>query len=224
MSKLIFTLTTMFSLSAFSGPDFGAFVSGDNLVLTLLVDRCNAHSASLNLAKNCTKPFLTKDFVTTCEAEILVKSTERGCSDARVEAQTFEINIPKLNLRDTIDTLSLTKYTSESLEVALDSELQVSAFYTDKVLYFSLLGDTCNNISPSIYVNKFCDKDRLTRNLVIDCHAELGFLQTEKYCGPTIIPRTATINIEDTQIDPMAKKLVLDVEGTEIVVPLEDKR
>ncbi len=228
MNKLIFILSLVMTTSVLAAdlPTFSAFVSGDKLYVTMMMDTCNSHHASLSLAQNCKKadPGMpsTTDYVTTCDAQIQVRSTKMFCTDMKTAPKAFEINLKDYNLRNTIDTLKLTTYGTEEVEVDLKNNSDLGAFVTNNELQFTVLGDTCNHIGAKLEVDKLCDKDRLTRNSVVTCNAKLLVFQTEMYCGNTdLVPRTTTVKLKDTQVDPYAKVLALDYSGTELEVDLK---
>ncbi len=94
---------------------FDAIVVGDELYITVLLDSCNNHSPEIKLAQNCTTNpggIQTTDYVTTCQANLSVISTEIYCPIENAKLHSFSFSIKDMNLRSTVDTLSLNNWYS----------------------------------------------------------------------------------------------------------------
>ena len=99
-----------------------------------------------------------------------------------------------------------------------------SAFAVDRLLYVTVLWDSCNLVSGSLNVSPLCAADRLTRNAAPICNADLIIRSTYMACQDLQEkPRVIIINLDDNNVDPYSFVLKLDYDGVVIPVMLKDR-
>lgn len=119
--------------------------------------------------------------------------------------------------------VSSAKTAKAEREPASTRSPKFSAFIVDKILYVTLLGDACNDVSGRIVVDPLCKKSRLTRNFVVFCNVELETMQTLKACTDTkAAPKVVEIRLDQTEVDPKAKLLRLKFKKDIITVGLTE--
>ena len=81
------------------------------------------------------------------------------------------------------------------------------AFTDSNRLYITILGD-CNTASAGLVVDPLCNKNRLTRNYVVECGAELVVATTRMICPDgEIIPKVFTFDLNKEPVAPEALEL-----------------
>jgi hypothetical protein len=98
---------------------------------------------------------------------------------------------------------------------------EFSAFVNNNKLYATVIGDRCNEYGGTLNVSPQCDKRSGNRRGVGVCEAELEVSMTEKNCGPGIRGRVVEIPLAQTQVHPMATRLMLEYSGDVLEIPIE---
>ena len=89
------------------------------------------------------------------------------------------------------------------------SATQFGAFTDSNQLYVTILGD-CNTSSASLSVSPLCRKDRLSRNLALECAVDLVVISTRTYCeNQEVIPKVFKIDLSKELVAPEALKLTI---------------
>jgi hypothetical protein len=78
---------------------------------------------------------------------------------------------------------------------------QFSAFVDSNQLHITIMADQCNHHAPSLAVDSFCDKSRVTRNLAPICKVKLNVASTEAMCRGPLKPKVLTVDLPNTQVD-----------------------
>lgn len=93
--------------------------------------------------------------------------------------------------------------------MAFSAPANFGAFTYKNQLYVTLLGD-CNTASAGLVITPLCRKDRMTRNYVIECGAEIVVAKTRMTC-PTeeIVPKVFTFNLSQEPVAPEAVEIEL---------------
>ena len=87
------------------------------------------------------------------------------------------------------------------------SATHFSAFTDKNQLYVTILGD-CNTASASLVVDSLCRKDRFTRNLAVECGAELIVATSRMFCPEgEIVPKIFTFNLGNEAVALEAQAL-----------------
>lgn len=100
-------------------PSFSAFSQNGVLYVTVLGDQCNEYAAGLQVAPDCDKDRLNKNFALECEAELVVYQTLRDCQPDVLKPQTFELELEATKVAPEARTLIL-HYQDEVQEVELN--------------------------------------------------------------------------------------------------------
>ena len=93
---------------------------------------------------------------------------------------------------------------------------------TQSTLFVTLMGDSCNHISSSLKVDPSCRRDRLTRDAVIVCDAELMMFSTAMGCADqSEVERTVEADLAKSNVASEARFLNIKFGGMQYLVPVE---
>lgn len=98
-------------------PMFSAFTNGYMMYVTV-PGSCHNIGAKLNVAGICRSDRMTRNYATSCSADLVIVSPGEGGCPEPVGPQVFEVNLNKQKVAPEAETLHL-KYNGQVIQVRL---------------------------------------------------------------------------------------------------------
>jgi hypothetical protein len=118
--KILTLLATLLITASINAASFSAFADGDNLYVTMLLDDCNSHGLALDVDGLCRNDRLTKNYATSCGADLIVRSTKMYCGKSSLEPVTFTLSLKKSNIASEAEELTLRNFNGDEVTIELE--------------------------------------------------------------------------------------------------------